>query len=161
MTPRPGYPRGFTLIELMITVAIVGILAVIAYPGYQDYVVKSRRGAAAGCLHEYAQFMERNYTLSQRYDLTSAGVAVTLPALACATSLNSPQNVYVFAFAANTPTQTAFTLTATPVGNQATMDGFPAPAGSPNRLRCGTLSLDQTGTRAHAGNAAANTCSSF
>ena len=67
---------GFTLIEVMIVVAVIGILAAIAYPSYQESVTKTRRSAAQGCLVEMAQFMERFYTTNMRYDQTAAGVAV-------------------------------------------------------------------------------------
>lgn len=70
---------GFTLIELMIAVAIVAILAAIAYPSYQDSVRKSRRADAKAALLELAQFMERNYTEANRYNLDTAGNAITLP----------------------------------------------------------------------------------
>ena len=58
---------GFTLIELLIVIAIIGILAVIAVSTYQDQIVKSRRAAAAACLQEGAQFMERYYTTNLTY----------------------------------------------------------------------------------------------
>ena len=68
-----------TLMELMIVVAIIGILAGIAYPTYQDSVRKSRRADAEAVLLELAQWMERFYTENNRYDQTRAGVAVALP----------------------------------------------------------------------------------
>jgi type IV pilus assembly protein PilE len=69
--------KGFTLIELMITVAIVGILASIAYPSYREYVAKSRRAEARTVLLAAQQWMERFYSENYRYDKNSAGVAVT------------------------------------------------------------------------------------
>jgi type IV pilus assembly protein PilE len=58
--PRLGAPqRGFTLIELMIVVAVVGVLALIAYPSFQDSVRKSRRADAAAGLMRLQQLQER------------------------------------------------------------------------------------------------------
>ena len=71
--------KGFTLVEVMVVVAIIGILAAIAYPSYQDSVVKSKRGAAVSCLMEQVQFMERFYSTNLRYDQTTAGAPVGLP----------------------------------------------------------------------------------
>lgn len=58
---------GFTLIELMIVVAIIGILASIAYPSYQDSVISSRRADAKGALLSFANAMERHYTETNSY----------------------------------------------------------------------------------------------
>jgi prepilin-type N-terminal cleavage/methylation domain-containing protein len=69
---------GFTLIELMIVVVVIGILAAIAYPSYQEHVRKARRADAQTALLELAQFMERHYTANGKY-LTSANAAPTLP----------------------------------------------------------------------------------
>ena len=69
--------KGFTLIELMITVAIIGILASVAYPSYSEYVNKSRRVQAKKTLVAAQQWMERFYTENFRYDKNSANVAVT------------------------------------------------------------------------------------
>ena len=91
--------RGFTLIELMITVAIVGILASIAYPSYQDSVMKSRRADAKGALLGLANTMERNFTTTNSY------VGVT------------PTNTDYYTITI-TATASSYTLSAAPVGAQ-------------------------------------------
>ena len=59
--------KAFTLIELMVTVAILGILVSIAYPTYQDSVMKSRCADAKGALLVYANTMERYFTVNNNY----------------------------------------------------------------------------------------------
>ena len=101
--------KGFTLIEVMIVVAIVGILAAVAYPSYQQHVLKTRRAAAAGCLLEHAQFMERYYTTNMTY-------VGAVPAVSCTADLTG---FYAFGLSAGTPvTATTYLIEATPQGTQ-------------------------------------------
>lgn len=125
--------QGFTLIELMVVVAIVGILTAIAYPSYMDSVTKSRRGAAKSCLSEYAHFMERFYTTNLAYDKDTSNTNIVIPTLACTTE--GKINEY-YTFAVTNLTRSTFTATATPIGAQLTSD-----------TKCGTLSLTHDGQR--------------
>ncbi len=59
--------KGFTLIELMIVVAIVGILAAVAYPSYQDSIIKTKRAEGRAALMEIMQQQERYYTQNNTY----------------------------------------------------------------------------------------------
>jgi type IV pilus assembly protein PilE len=128
--------RGFSLIELMITVAIAGILLSVALPSYQSQVVRTKRASAAGCTMELAQFMERVYASNIRYD-QNAGADTVLPATPCRNELGSS---YSFAFAASQPQARTFTIQATPTGGQAARD-----------TGCATLSINQAGTKAVSG----------
>ena len=64
---------GFTLIEVMIVVAIISLLAAIALPSYQSYVARSNRAAAKTQLLQAAQYMQRFYAANDRYDADRAG----------------------------------------------------------------------------------------
>ncbi|MTW23048.1 type IV pilin protein [Allochromatium palmeri] len=133
--------QGFTLIELMITVAIVGILAAIAYPSYQEYVRASRRADAQTVLLENAQFMERYYTTNGRY-IDNAGNEPNLPVT------ESPKDggtkFYDIGFQGEV-TNTTYTLEAVPKGAMAN-DG------------CGTLTLAHTGAKSRTGTMPEDRC---
>lgn len=131
---------GFTVMDVMIAAAIVGILAAIAFPSYTQSVVKAKRRAAQVCLSSFATHMERFYTSNLRYDQTVAGAAMDTTALLalgleCASAANTGAD-YSYAFDTDMPTPSAYRLVATPTGRQASKDAA-----------CGALSLDQTGAR--------------
>lgn len=101
---------GFTLIELMIVVAVIGILAAIAYPNYQEYVKKGRRSAAQSHMMEIAQ-------REQQYLLDARAYAANLTAL----GVTTPTDVASYYTIALTVTDAppGFTITATATGVQA------------------------------------------
>lgn len=123
--PSAGF-KGFTLIELMITVAIIAILATIALPSYMNSVRKSKRAEAKSCLLTAAQLEERYYYQNNTY-----GTIALIGAAAACTGGN-------YTIADNgTATATGFTLTATPVaGTTQASDAY-----------CTTLTLKNTGAK--------------
>jgi type IV pilus assembly protein PilE len=84
--------RGFTLIELMITVAIISILAAVAYPSYRSYVDKGRRAEARVMMLEAAQWMERFYAENYCYNKNTKGVDVTDASLFAGRFAKSPKS---------------------------------------------------------------------
>jgi type IV pilus assembly protein PilE len=138
--------RGFTLLEILISLALLGILAAIAIPSYSAYVARGQRAAAKAALMQSAQYLERNYTAFGSYSTNPSGT-VALP------SLNSPTDggpQFTYALSVTYPTSQTYALTATPCGS-----GGACPTGSNSAfqdLDCGALTLDNTGLKGAGGN---------
>lgn len=132
---------GFTLIELMITVAIIAILSAIAYPSYKSYIVRSNRAAAVSYVMNLVSKQEQYYLDARRYaDQLSQLGAATVPA---EVANNYIITITVANLSASPPT---YSFTATPNGSQL------------SDTQCGALSVNQTGNKTVTGSGPVTKC---
>ncbi|MFM1989992.1 MAG: hypothetical protein RJA99_2949 [Pseudomonadota bacterium] len=131
--------RGFTLIEVLVVVVILGIVAAIAVPNYRDQVARSRRAEAKAALQMAALWMERNQAATFRYDADPSGATVNdalITKLGWGQTPAAGTAQYRIAFGAG-PAAGSYVLAATPQGAQADAD---AGCGGP-------LAIDHIGQR--------------
>lgn len=148
-TMRKYSANGFTLMELMITVVIIGILASIAYPSYTRYVAETRRSDATINLTRIAALQEKFFTQCGVY-----AIALDTP-LACGPNPPNPPRSLISGLTAGVTTDGYYTLTAAlgvasdggylltaaPAGTQATADA----------TKCTNLTINATGKKTAAG----------
>jgi type IV pilus assembly protein PilE len=152
---------GFTLIEMLITVAILAILAGVAIPQYTGYVTRAKRAEAKRALSEAAQVLERNYTVSGCYNRASAadcptqsGSAIDLPAvLRRAPAEGKGSYLVSVTFAASGQ---SFSLQAIPCGSGNTCAAFTHD--NFTDTECGSFTLDNTGLRGITGTGTMAAC---
>ncbi len=129
--------KGFTLVELMIVIAIIGILSAIAYPSYTEYVTRAKRADAMDSLTPLVARMEEYYGLNGTYD----GATINAAGTGTVGGNESVDKYYTLSI----PVADAYSymLVATPVRVGSDPD-------------CTTLSLDSLGQKAATGADATN-----
>ncbi len=132
--------KGFTLIELMITVAVLGILAAVALPSYTQYIARGHRAEAQAALLRGQQWMERHFAENNSYSANAGGTATdgtsgTFITNSGVTRVPADTGVAQrYAITITAVTATSYTLTATRQGSMA-------------NDRCGNYTVNNLGVR--------------
>jgi type IV pilus assembly protein PilE len=138
--------RGFTLIELMVVVAIIAIILAFAFPSYERYIVRTKRAVAQNALLQVADRQQQFFMDNKRFaaDLTNLGFNANPFVVdddGAATVAGDVDAVYSLTL--SNVTQTTWTVTAAPLNGQLSRD-----------TDCGSLSITQAGTKASTGGGA-------
>lgn len=135
------FQRGFTLVELLVAVVIVGILSAIAVPAYTQHFVKARRAAAESFIMSVSNKEEQYILDAHQYTATlgAGGLGLATP-----TDIAAYYSIGIANIGATPPT---YTITATPTGTQASND-----------TKCGSVSIDQTGAKSISGTGSLADC---
>ncbi len=135
--------RGFSLIELMIVVAIIAIISAFAYPSYDRYVIKTKRSVAQNALLQVADRQQQFFMDNKRFaaDITNLG----FPANPYVIDDNGTSTVAsdadaVYSLSLSNVTATTWTATAAPLNSQLSRDTY-----------CGSLTITQTGAKSKSG----------
>jgi type IV pilus assembly protein PilE len=135
--------HGFTLIELMVVVAIVAIVMAIAFPSYERYVVRTKRAVAQNALLQVADRQQQFFMDNKRFaaNLTNLGFTANPWVVDDdGTSTVAGDVDAVYSLTLSNVTQTTWTATAAPLNGQLSRD-----------TDCGSLSITQAGTKADSG----------
>ena len=131
--------RAFTLTELLIVVAIVGVLTAIAIPSYNNYIMRANRSEATTALLDLANKMEQYFVRNNTYaTATLADVGATAA---------TENGIYLLSLDEGTLSATTYTLLATPQGSQAARD-----------TECATFIYDQLGVKGISGTSTVEEC---
>jgi type IV pilus assembly protein PilE len=129
---------GFTLVELLVAVAIVGIMASLAYPNYTEHVRATRRADAQGALYTLQQAMERFFTANSTYEGSADAAGAPVGGLGHSATVPTGGGTPTYNLRITDITATSYTLRAEPVNAQAAD-------------KCQILTLTSTSVRGIAG----------